>query len=89
MLWELFPRLRDRPRGLGFTRSDDGGERVAAPLVVPGSARAELGFSGSQQGLLMRKLDVAGGHVAVVNSTFAPGEASHIWLHLGNTDSSP
>jgi hypothetical protein len=89
VLWELFPSLRDRPRGLGLTRSDDGGETFAEPIVVPGSTLPEPGFSGSQQGLLMRKLDVAGGHIAIVNSTFAPGEASHIWLHLGETDPAP
>jgi hypothetical protein len=89
VLWERFPSLGDRPRGLGLTRSADGGQTFAAPIVVPGSNRPERGFSGSQQGLLMRKLDVAGGHIAIVNSTFAPGQASHIWLHLGQMAPAP
>ena len=82
VLWELYPRLRERPRGLGFSRSAAGGEAFADPMVVPGSNAPKLGFNGSQQGLFMRKLAVnERGEVAVVNSTFAPGRASHIWLY--------
>jgi hypothetical protein len=52
--------------------------------VVPGSADPALGVNGGQQGLLMSKLAVNGaGTVAVVNSTFARDEASHVWLFRG------
>ena len=52
--------------------------------MVPGTADPTLGFNGSQQGLLMRKLAVNGaGAVAVVNSTFKRNEASHVWLFRG------
>ena len=82
--WELFPRGEDHPRGLGFARSGDGGRTFASPSVVPGSADPALGVNGGQQGLLMSKLAVNGaGTVAVVNSTFARDEASHVWLFRG------
>lgn len=77
--WELFPAARPRSRGLGFTRSTDGGESFETPRVVPGSDAPELGFNGSQQGLLMQKLGVReDGSAAVVNSSFAAGEQSLI-----------
>ena len=84
VLWELFPGRGDRPQGLGFTYSNDGGRTFASPSVVPGSTEPALGFSGSQQGLLMEKLAVnEAGSIAVVNSTFKRNEASHIWLFRG------
>ena len=84
MLWELFPGREDRPQGLGFTYSSDGGRTFASPSVVPGSADPALGFSGGQQGLLMEKLAVnEAGSIAVVNSTFKRNERSHIWLFRG------
>jgi hypothetical protein len=84
MLWERFPSRRHFPRGLGYTWFTDGGSTFASPRIIPGSDDARHGFNGSQQGLLMRKLAVNGeGSVAVVNSTFMPGEASHVWLYTG------
>lgn len=84
LIWDLFPRLGTYPRGLGFTRSRDGGQTFARPTVIPGSADPALGISGSQQGLLMRKLAVnRAGALAVVSSTFKKGGASRIWLFRG------
>lgn len=81
VLWERHPVPGARPRGLGFTHSSDGGRSFTAPSVVPGSADPELGANGSQQGLLMQKLAAdRSGALAVVNSTFREGEASHVWL---------
>jgi hypothetical protein len=85
VLWELFPDRQGRPQGLGFTYSRDSGRAFASPSVVPGSADPALGYNGSRQGLLMRKLAVnAAGAIAVVNSTFKRGERSHVWLFRGH-----
>lgn len=87
VLWELFPGRRGYPQGLGFTYSRDAGRTFAPPTVVPSSADPGLGFSGSQQGLLMRKLAVNGaGAIAVVNSTFARNQKSRVWLLRGQAD---
>jgi hypothetical protein len=84
VVWELFRSPEDRPQALGFAHSSDGGKRFTSPSIVPGSTPPAPGFSGSQQGLLMSKLAVnETGAVAVVNSTFKPNEASHIWLIRG------
>jgi hypothetical protein len=84
VLWELFPRRGERPQGLGFAWSSDGGRTFAAPVIVPGSVDPALGANGGRQSLLMRKLAVNGaGAVAVVNSTFKSNEASHVWLFRG------
>jgi len=84
MIWDLFPRRGKYPRGLGFTYSSDGGRTFASPSVIPGSADPALGINGSQQGLLMRKLDVnRAAVVAVVSSTFKKKGASRIWLFRG------
>ena len=84
VIWELFPNWRARPRGLGFTYSSDGGETFATPSIVPGTADPALGFNGSQQGLLMRKLAVnEAGAIAVVNSTFRANDTSRIRLFRG------
>lgn len=81
LAWERFPEHDRFPRGLGFSRSDDGGETFAAPDVVPGSNDPALGFNGNLQGDLMRKLAVnAEGTVALVNSTYAHRDSSRIWL---------
>ena len=85
VLWELFPDWEARPRGLGFTVSRDAGRTFALPSIVPGSADPALGYNGSRQGLLMRKLAVnAVGAIAVVNSTFQRSETSHVWLFRGH-----
>ena len=82
--WELFPRRGEWPQGIGFAYSSDGGTTFVSPSIVPGTADPALGFNGSQQGLLMRKLAVnRAGAVAIVNSTFKWKETSHIWLFRG------
>ena len=84
--WEHFPEPFPRPRGLGMRYSVDGGETFADPALVDGTDDPALGFSGSQQGLLMRKLAVdAAGNPVVVNSTFREGTGSRIWLHRGRS----
>ena len=84
VVWERFPTRRDRPLGLGFAHSDDGGRSFVWHAVVPGTADADLGFNGSLQGLLMRKLAVAeDGGIAVVNSSFREGEISLVRLIRG------
>jgi hypothetical protein len=84
VLWERFPSRRDRPQGLGFASSNDSGQTFSSPIIIPGSADPALGFNGSQQGLLMKKLAVnEAGAIAVVNSTFKKNKASHIWLFRG------
>jgi hypothetical protein len=86
VVWELFPDWRGRSRGLGFAFSGDGGRTFSSPSIVPGTGDRRLGFNGSLQGLLMRKLAVnEGGAVAVVNSSFRPGEGSRIRLVMGRT----
>lgn len=88
VLFELFPERGHRSRGLGLSYSDNGGRSFAPPSQVPGSADPELGFNGSQQGLLMRKLAVNdAGAIAVVNSAFNPGKSSHVWLFRGQATS--
>ncbi len=84
LVWEIHPGRGDRSRGLGFTASSDGGDAFAEPTVVPGTDDPGYRVNGSLQGLLMRKLAVnRAGEVAVVNSSFEPGEASRVRLILG------
>ena len=88
VVWERFPTRQGRPIGLGLAYSDDGGRTFAGHAVVPGTADSELGFNGSLQGLLTRKLAVAeDGAIAVVNSSFQQGEASLIRLIRGHAES--
>ncbi len=90
LAWKQFPDARGRPRGLGFTMSSDGGDTFAAASIVPGTDDEALGFSGSQQGLLMSKLAVNdAGAIAVVNSTFRQGRSSHVWLIRGRVEAVP
>ena len=88
LAWEQFRDARGRSRGLGCTMSTDGGETFASAITVPGTDDEALGFSGSQQGLLIRKLAVSdAGVIALVNSTFKQGETtSHVWLVRGQAD---
>jgi len=89
VVWNRFPRVRRRPFGLGFAFSADRGRTFSEPMVVPGSLDPSLGFNGSQQGLLMRKLAVnERGRIALVNSTFRPNEGSGVWLFRGRLDES-
>jgi hypothetical protein len=84
VLWELSASWEHRPQGLGFARSNNGGQTFEPASVVPGTADSTLGFNGSLQGLLMDKLAVSeSGAIAVVNSTFNRNEASHVWLIRG------
>ena len=84
LLWEHYARPAERPHGLVFTYSRDGGDHFAPPTILTAISGPPLGFDGSQQGLLMRKLAVnRAGTVAIVNSTFEPEAASHIWLLHG------
>ncbi len=84
IVWELYPDRTNRPLGLGFTYSGDGGETFDSPSVIPGTDDPALGFNGSLQGLLMRKLSVNNeGEIAIVNNTFRQNQSSHIWLIRG------
>jgi hypothetical protein len=86
VLWELYPKGSNRSHALAYASSQDGGDTFAAPSVVPGTADPTHGFNGSQQGLLMEKIAINGaGELAVVNSTFDRGNASHVWLYRGQT----
>ena len=87
LAWEQFLDARGRPRGLGFTMSIDGGGTFVPAITVAGTDDDAAGFSGSQQGLLMRKLAVNdAGVIALVNSTFRQGRTSHVWLVRGRTE---
>jgi hypothetical protein len=84
LLWERFPQPDRHPQGLAHTTSADGGDSFSTPSPVPGTSGPDLGFSGSLQGLLMRKLAASPrGELAVVNSTFNPGERSRVRLIPG------
>lgn len=84
IVWELFADRRGRPLGLGFIYSEDGGETFESPSVIPGTDDPALGFNGSLQGLLMRKLAVNdAGEIAIVNNTFRQNQNSHVWLIRG------
>jgi hypothetical protein len=84
VLWEIFPDVREPPRGLAIAVSFDRGERFTAPAVVPASVDRKGGGNGSHQGLLMRKLAVNGdSEIAVVNSSLKHGDRSRVWLIRG------
>ncbi len=86
LAWERFPHPNRRPQGLFHRVSLDGGETFSVSTPIPGTAEPELGFNGSLQGLLMRKMAAdEGGRVAVVNGTFNPGEESRIRLIVGTS----
>jgi hypothetical protein len=83
VLWEREGGA-DRP-GLAFSHSSDAGDSFAPAANVPGIAGPELGSNGSQQGVLADKLAVDdAGRFAIVNSTFVPSRASHVWLLRGS-----
>jgi hypothetical protein len=84
VLWEHAADASERASALGFSRSSDAGTTFQPATAVPRVAGPQLGFNGSQQGLLMRKLAVSPtGTLAIANSTHQPGEASHVWLIRG------
>lgn len=81
VVWQLYIDRRQRPHGLGFTMSLDGGRTFARPETVPQSDDQRFGLNGGLQGSLMARLAVnADGALALVNSTFATGRSSHVWL---------
>jgi len=87
VLWEIFPHHNRRPMGLGLTGSVDGGNSFAPAMVLPHSLSGDLGYSGSQQGLLTRKLAVnQGGEVVVANSYFKRGKRSTVLLWRSRGD---
>jgi hypothetical protein len=84
VLWEQYIETQGRPRRLAFTYSRDAGERFEPPSLLSDISAPPRGFNGSQQGLFMKKLAVSqAGIIAIVNSTFQPEEASHVWLLRG------
>jgi hypothetical protein len=84
VLWEHHPDVREAARGLGFTRSMDGGRTFVPPSLVPGTADEALGVNGSRQGKLARKLAVGDdGTIAVVSSHFLAGQRSKVLLIRG------
>lgn len=89
VVWERIPVIMDRPLGLGFAHSPDAGRTFSSPSVVPGTGDVWLGFNGSLQGALMRKLAVTEDRtIAVVNSSFREGTVSRVRLILGELRSS-
>lgn len=81
VVWKVFPGIGELSRGLGFTLSNDGGQSFAEEKVVFGSDDHKLGFGGSLQGSLMKRLaSNRAGSLVLVGSTFAPGRSSKIWL---------
>ncbi|HYG36790.1 MAG TPA: sialidase family protein [Clostridia bacterium] len=84
VIWELFPNLREHPRGLGMAISLDAGRNFTPPIVIPGSSDPMGGWNGSFQGLLMQKLAVNNaGMLAIVNSSLKENERSRVWLMRG------
>jgi hypothetical protein len=84
VLWERFAEHPVLPRGLGLTISADRGRTFKRTEIPENAGR---GWNGSSQGLLMRKLAVNGdGAIAIVNSSFKPNEASHVWLIRGKLE---
>lgn len=85
LVWELFPNEQvPRSRGLGLIASEEGEGSFGPPEAVLGTLSEKLGFNGGLQGKLTDKLDVEDGRVAVVHSTFNPGEESRVLLYVGS-----
>jgi hypothetical protein len=84
VVWELYPKHRQNPRGLGITVSQNGGKEFTPPQRIPGSADPAGGTNGSHQGHLMRKLAIQeDGTILVVNSSLEINEKSRVWLMRG------
>jgi hypothetical protein len=84
--WEGFDRgrFRTQPVRLMIAVSRDGGTSFSTPALVPGTNAPETGFNGSQQGLLMGKVDLnRRNDLVVVNSSFIPNRRSTIQLIPG------
>lgn len=84
LTWEHYPEAGDRPYGLGYSVATGREGSFSPPRVIPGTAEYPLGFNGSLQGFLMRKLDAnPDGAIGVVNSRIAPGRRSVVRLIRG------
>jgi hypothetical protein len=84
--WEGFDRgrFRTQPVRLMIAVSRDGGTSFSTPALVPGTNAPEMGFNGSQQGLLMGKVDLnRRNDLVVVNSSFIPNRRSRVYLIRG------
>jgi hypothetical protein len=86
ILWEHYPDYDERPRGLGFILSTDGGDTFSAPVIVPGTTGPSRGFNGGLQGLLTHKLAATGGAVSIVGGWFQPNEQSLVRLVRGHVE---
>lgn len=84
VVWERYQGRQQRPHGLAFASSDDGGRSFTAAQAVPHSNDADGGTNGSHQGLLMKKLAMNdAGAIAIVNSSLKQNERSRVWLIRG------
>lgn len=84
--WQTASSAEVPSRGIGFTISRNRGRSFAPAEIVPRSDDPRLGVNGSQQGSLMTRLAVnSEGTLAIVNSTFASGRSSRIWLWRRST----
>jgi hypothetical protein len=84
VVWQHQPSANEGPRGLAFSLSRDGGDRLTSPVLISSTMDAALGVNGSRQGKLMRLVDTNdSGAIAVVHSSFREGESSRIRLILG------
>jgi hypothetical protein len=87
LMWELFPKHNEPPKGLAITVSRNAGHSFSAPSIIPHSTPVD-GTNGSQQGLLMKKLNVnSEGFIGVGNSSLTPGMGSRVWLMRGRLTS--
>jgi hypothetical protein len=87
VVWKVFPGHGELSRGLGFTRSSNGGQSFAEEEIVAGSDDPKLDFGGNLQGSLTERLASNGaGTLLLVGSTFAPGRSSKIWLWRRSPD---
>lgn len=78
--WERITDPRQRPLGLGMASLTYDGNTVAT-AAIPGSVDPGGARNGGLQGLLMRKLAAnRRGDVVLVNSSFAEGAGSRVWL---------
>ncbi|MBI1742711.1 exo-alpha-sialidase [Candidatus Acetothermia bacterium] len=82
-IWDRGCTGEEKPRGMGFSYSTDGGQTFASPSVVPDSDDLTLnigfeGWSGGQR-IAVNKT----GAIAVVFGTFKKDVDSHIWLIRG------
>ena len=78
VLWEQSAEAGSK---LAVVHSRDGGDSFASPVEVAGVSGRAMGTNGSQQGRFASKVAVGEeGLLAIVNSTFRAGHASHVWL---------